>query len=133
MIPASGRRITRFALIASIVALLGVFAVVFQNYDMDQFVPRGLVCLRAGLLFAIPAAVALVLLVRRGFVTNLPGIGMAVGTVAGLAGIGVLEVHCPIFNAAHVMVWHLGVVAISAGAGWALGKLLQRARQSRKD
>ena len=126
MFPASGRRISGFALLVSIVVLLATFAVVFQNYDMDQFFPRGLRCLRAGLIFAIPAAVVFLLLVRRGFVVSLPAIGMAVGTLAGLAGVGVLEMHCPIFNAMHVMVWHLGVIAICGGAGWIIGRFLQR-------
>ena len=44
--------------------------------------------------------------------------------LGGLAAVGVLELHCPNFQAAHVLVWHTAVVPLSAAAGafvaWAL-------------
>jgi hypothetical protein len=128
MIPAGGRRIAGAALLAAIVALLATFALLFHDYGMQKFVPQGVACLRGGLMFAIPAALALCLLARRGFVLSLPSAGLAAGSLAGLAGIGVLELHCPILNASHVMVWHVAVVAISGVVGWAIGALLKRFR-----
>jgi hypothetical protein len=50
--------------------------------------------------------------------------GLAVGSLAGLAGPAVLELHCANFEALHVLVWHTLVVPVSAGfgalIGWAL-------------
>jgi len=34
--------------------------------------------------------------------------------------VGMLELHCPNFQTAHLLVWHLGVLLVSAGSG-ALG------------
>lgn len=52
-------------------------------------------------------------------------------TVGGLAGIGVLELHCTNFQAAHVLLWHTAVVPVSGALGAGCGAVLQRLR-SRK-
>jgi hypothetical protein len=128
MIPAGGRRIAGAALLAAVVGLPVIFALLFHDYGTRRFVPQGVACLRAGLSFAIPAAIALCLLARRGFVLSLTAVGLATGTLAGLAGIGVLEIHCPILNAMHIMVWHVAVVAVSGVVGWGIGALVRRFR-----
>jgi hypothetical protein len=46
---------------------------------------------------------------------------MAAGTLAGLAGLGMLELHCPNFQLAHVLVWHIAVVLLSGAAGALMG------------
>jgi len=43
--------------------------------------------------------------------------GLVAGTLAGLAGVGVLELHCANFEAAHLLVWHTAVVPVSGAAG----------------
>jgi hypothetical protein len=126
MIPASGRRMAGAALLAAIAGLLAIFALLFHDYGMQKFVPQGVACLTAGLSFAIPAALVVCLFLRRGFVMSLTATGLAAGTLAGLAGIGVLELHCPILKAPHVMVWHVGVVVLSAAVGWGIGKFLAK-------
>jgi hypothetical protein len=60
---------------------------------------------------------------RRGFAVNPAGAGLAAGTLAGLAGLLMLEIHCPNFRAPHVMVWHTAVVPVSAVTGWLLVKI----------
>jgi hypothetical protein len=40
----------------------------------------------------------------------------------------VLSLKCPIQNAAHIMVWHLGAIAVSAVGGFAVGMVFDRAR-----
>jgi hypothetical protein len=125
MIPGSRRRMGPVALLtlASLV-LLGLFALLFRAYQTDHFVSAGIKCLVTGLLHAIPAALLSWLLLRRGFAVNSVAAGLVGGTLAGLAGVTVLELHCANFQALHVLLWHTAVVPVSgvAGAlvGWAL-------------
>jgi hypothetical protein len=108
------------------VALLAVFAYVFRDYHTDHFISAGVACLLTGLLIAVPAAVLSWLLLRRGFAVNSITAGLAGGTLAGLCGVTMLELHCANFQALHVLVWHTAVVLASAAAGaltgWALGQ-----------
>ena len=108
-------------------ALLGVFAYVFRYYHTDHFIAAGIACLLTGLLMAIPAAMLSWLLLRRGFAVNFLAAGLAGGTLAGLCGVTMLELHCANFQALHVLVWHTAVVPASAAAGaltgWALGAI----------
>jgi Negative regulator of sigma F len=125
MIPGSLRRVSPSALsgICS-AALLAVFAFLFRDNQTDHFFSIGIVCLITGFLHAIPAALLAWLLLRRGFAVNSISAGLVAGTLGGLAGVGVLELHCPNFQAAHILVWHIAVIplssAVGALAGWAL-------------
>jgi Negative regulator of sigma F len=125
VIPGSRRRVAPgFLLWGGSLALLAVFAVLFRDYRTDRFVPQGVACLSAGLLYAIPAALASWLLLRRGFAVNPPAAGLVSGTLAGLAGVTMLELHCANFQALHVLLWHTAVMPVSAAAGvlvvWAI-------------
>jgi hypothetical protein len=125
MIPGSRRRVAPgFLLGAGSLTLLAVFAVLFRDYRTDRFLSQGVACLTAGLLHAIPAALASWLLLRRGFAVNPPGAGLVAGTLAGLAGVTMLELHCANFQALHVLLWHTAVMPISGAAGalvmWAI-------------
>ncbi|HYW46435.1 MAG TPA: NrsF family protein [Bryobacteraceae bacterium] len=122
MSPGSPRRVVPGLLLgAGSLALLAVFAVVFHDYGTDRFVAQGIACLTAGLLHAIPMALASWLLLRRGFAVNAVAAGLAAGTLAGLAGVTMLELHCANFEAPHVMLWHTAVLPLSAAAGALLG------------
>lgn len=125
MIPGSPRRISPGALLGFVcAALLAVFAFLFRDYHVHNFVAIGIVCLLTGLLHAIPAALLAWFLLRRGFALNPVSAGLAAGLLGGLAGVGMLELHCPNFEAAHVLVWHTAVVPLSGAVGalaaWAL-------------
>jgi hypothetical protein len=113
-------------LLAVMVGWIALDAVVFHDYDLGAFVPQGVSCLRAGLVIAIPTGVGSWLLLRRGFAVNPAGAGLAAGTLAGLAGLLMLEMHCPNFRAPHVMVWHTAVVPISALVGAVLARITVR-------
>jgi hypothetical protein len=127
MIPGSRHRVApAFLLAAGSLALLAVFAVVFRDYRTERFVPQGVVCLTAGLLHAIPAGLASWLLLRRGFAVNSIAAGVVAGTLAGLAGVTMLELHCPNFEAPHVMLWHAAVMPLCAGAGALLARVARR-------
>ncbi len=116
MIPASRVRLSPGPLLAvSSLALLAVLAYLFRDYHTDHFFSAGIVCLLTGLLHAIPAGLLSWLVLRRGFAVNPVFAGLVAGTLGGLAGVGLLELHCPNFQAAHVLVWHTAVVPVSAG------------------
>lgn len=122
MIPGSRRRAAPGLLLgAGSLMLLVVFAVLFHDYRTDHFVAQGIVCLTVGLLHAIPAALASWFLVRRGFAVNPVAAGLVLGTLAGLAGVTMLELHCANFEAPHVMLWHTAVIPVSAAAGAVAG------------
>jgi hypothetical protein len=98
-------------------ALLAVFALLFRDYQTHHFISIGIVCLLTGLLHAIPAALFAWLLLRRGFAVNPISAGLVAGVLGGLAGVGMLELHCANFQAAHMLVWHIAVVPLSGAAG----------------
>src|SRR5271165_4619915 len=110
-------------LLVVILIWTGVAAVFFHDYDLGSFVPQGTSCLRAGLAVALPAGAASWLILRRGYAVSPVGAGLAAGTLAGLAGLIMLELHCPNFRAPHVMVWHTAVVPVSAFAGAVLARI----------
>ena len=122
MIPASRIRLSpRVLLVLSTLALLAIFADLFRDYHTVHFFSVGIVCLLTGLLHAIPAGLLSWFILRRGFAVNPASAGLVAGTLAGLAGVGLLELHCPNFQAAHVLVWHTAVVPVSALLGCLLG------------
>ena len=132
VIPGSRRRLTSGALVAVVsAAMLLVFALSFTNYHTHNFVPAGLACLFTGLLHAIPAALIACVLLWRGFAVDPVAAGTACGALAGLAGVTMLELHCPNFQALHVLVWHTAVVPVSAAAGAVSGWLLRVRRPLR--
>jgi hypothetical protein len=128
MIPGSRRWMSAGTLLGMVSALLVcVFALMFHDYHTDHFVSVGLVCLVTGVLHAVPAALLSWFLLRRGFAVNSVSAGLMAGTLAGLAGVGLLELHCPNFQATHILVWHTMVVPVSGALGGLVG-LAQRFR-----
>jgi hypothetical protein len=125
MIPGSRQRLTATALLLlSSALLLAVFALAFRDYRTEHFLSAGLRCLLMGLVYAIPTGCLGGWLLRRGFAVSAVSAGLAGGTLGGLTGIALLELHCPNFEAPHVLVWHIAVLpvsgAIGALAGWML-------------
>jgi hypothetical protein len=128
MIPGSRHILsTRILLAVTVSSLLFVFALLFHDYHTSQFVSAGLGCLQRGLLHAIPAGLLAWLLLRRGFALDPVVAGMVGGTLAGLAGVGLLELWCANFQALHILVWHVAVVPAAAVAGAALGWAFRQA------
>jgi hypothetical protein len=122
MVPASRVRVSPGTLLAlSCMALLAVFAPLFCDYHTEHFFSVGITCLFTGLLHAIPAGLLSWLMLRRGYAVNPAAAGLVAGTLSGLAGVGLLELHCPNFQAAHILVWHTAVVPFSAALGAMLG------------
>jgi hypothetical protein len=131
MIPASRQRLRPGTLaLLSVVLLLGLFGLLFDDYRTSNFVSAGVTCVATGVLGAVPAALLGWRFLRRGFAVSTVAAGAAAGTLAGLSGVLLLELHCDNFQVLHVLVWHTAVVPISAacgaGAGWLLGRLRKR-------
>jgi len=117
-IPGSRRPLTPWLLaISGCIALAGVFGLLFRDYRTERFVSQGMTCLIAGLGLALPASLAVWWFLRRGFAVNSVAAGLANGTLAGLAGVTMLELHCPNFEAPHVMFWHIAVLPVSGAIG----------------
>lgn len=126
MIPGSRRRMNARQLLGiGSVVLVAVFALLFRDYHTDRFVSAGVICLVTGVLHAVPAGLLSWLVLRRGFAVNSVSAGLAGGTLAGLAGVGLLELHCPNFQAIHILVWHTAVLVVSGGVGALVGRALQ--------
>lgn len=100
-------------------------AAMFRSREESAFAARGLWCLTAGLKYAIPGAMLTWLWLRRGAAQCPKLMGATTGGFAGLIGVTVLEVHCPNLNLYHILVWHLGVLLLSALGGLALGAAVE--------
>ena len=130
-IPGS-RRIMPPALsvLLAILLLSVTAAVLFPDFQMRDFVRQEIPCLRFGVLCAIPAAGLAPIAMRRGFVTDPVPAAFAGGALSGLVGVGALALHCPIPNAAHIIVWHVAVIAVTSLLGASLARGVARYRQS---
>jgi hypothetical protein len=133
MVPGSRHRLPPAPLPFGILLVLAlVIATTFRSHEEVAFVAGGLGCIRNGLMCSAPAALLFFLLLRRGAALFPKLIGLAVGGLAGLIGLSVLEVNCPNLNIFHILVWHWGVLLISSLAGALVGAAVEYIEQSRK-
>ncbi len=134
MAPGSKRRIKPLILLASCtVGFMASFAILFNDYRLDRFVSEGINCVATGMFYAAIAGLLLWLIIRRGLILNPVAAGMAAGTLAGLTGLGMLELHCPILKAMHLMFWHTAVIPLSGLAGYLIGRWAQDLGTKRKE
>jgi hypothetical protein len=126
-IPGSRRRVAPWLFsVAGCIALALVFGLLFSEPGTERFIPQGMTCLTAGLFQALPAALAGAWLLRRGFAVNPFAAWFTAGTLAGLAGVGMLELHCVNFEAPHLIVWHIAVIPLSALLAVLAARILRR-------
>jgi hypothetical protein len=127
MIPGS-KHITspRWSILAATIVLALLVSVLFQDFEMDGFVVHGIPCLALGCVCAILSGALFWIVVRKGVFVSPLAAGAIVGFFAGLAGVAVLALHCPIQNSAHIIVWHLGAMVL-AGLGGAILAITKRA------
>jgi len=122
MIPGSKRRLPPgSAIVLPVVALALVVFVLFPRLDFAHFIELGLPCLETGILCAAGSGLVAYLLLRRGFSASPVRMATTAGLLAGLAGVAVLALHCPLQNVAHIAVWHLGPMLTAAAAGGLFG------------
>jgi hypothetical protein len=124
MIPGSKHKISpRWLILTTTLALAFLVSALFQEFDTHRFVMAGLPCLRLGCICALLSGALFWVVLRRGFFTSPVAATTTVGCFAGLAGVAVLSLHCPIENSAHIIVWHLGAMALGGLGGAAISTL----------
>ena len=125
MIPGSRRRMSSGMLLATVaLSMEAVLFACFRDFHTSRFFHAGIVCLSLGTLTALVTGLFAWVVLRRGFAVDQNAAGLVGGTLAGIAGVTMLELHCPNFQTAHLLVWHVGVLLLSAG----LGMLVSRRR-----
>jgi hypothetical protein len=75
---------------------------------------------------AIPGAVLFWLIARRGAPFIGPGFGAAVGALAGLLAMTVMQFQCMFQHAPHLLIWHAGAAAALTGLGALSGAVASR-------
>src|SRR4029077_7430607 len=110
MRPGSYRRVSTTALLGAFgIGLLLGMALLFPWQSSPAFALEGWPCLLGGLGIAVPGALLLWLVVRRGAALSFTTLGATLGATAGLLGVTVLQFKCAHQEASHLLVWHTGV------------------------
>jgi len=110
-----------------ITLFMSIFLVVafFFSWEAgDRLLSRSWHCFLRGALLSIPAAILILLLLRRGAALSMSVVGAGAGLLAGLAGMTVLHFGCTIHTAPHIMVSHFGIAIAGALLGFLLGRYL---------
>jgi hypothetical protein len=109
-----------------LLSLAAIFCVLLPYHTETSFwVPSGK-CLQLGVAFAVPTALLAWALLGRGAALSPAINGAAAGLLGGLAGLAVLEIHCPDHNLPHVLVAHWGTALVCTAVGLAVGVLIER-------
>ncbi len=125
MVPGE-RKLLAPALLFSMVlsALFVAVAVLFPWQMGASFLAGSWHCFRAGFFSAIPAALLMALLLRRGAVLSHGAVGAGAGLLAGLVGVVSLHFSCAVNKAPHMALAHLGVPAAGVVLGYLIGRCL---------
>ena len=119
------------AIVAVCAGFLTGAAALFPWIASDDFWTRGWECLRAGVLMAIPSAVAFGLLARRGYARLTGMLGATLGAIAGLLGASVLQVACSRQEAGHLLAWHGAVLVVPVVMGIVLVRAVKYVHSGR--
>jgi hypothetical protein len=106
-------------------------ALLFPWRGAEAFVSRGWPCLLTGSAVAIPGAILFWLLTRRGVPLSARTFGGTLGAIAGLLGVTVLQFRCLYQDAAHLLIWHGGILVLSITVGVLVALLLERRSRGR--
>jgi hypothetical protein len=104
-------------------SLVTLTCFLFDTRGLAGDVPHGVPCLVLGLFSASIGGVLSYLLVRNGYPVSPRMSGLVTGLFSGLAGVTVLAIHCPLLEAGHIIVWHLGSMVLAGACGAVLGRL----------
>jgi hypothetical protein len=122
MIPGEGAPTRPVGWSAAVFALLvTVVSLAFGRLEQPHFLQDGLKCFRAGMVYAVSAALMVWLVVRRGAMLSGSLTGAMSGGLAGFIALAGIELRCPSPNRTHILVWHLSLVLACALGGFAVG------------
>ncbi len=122
IIPGSRRRIhPALGVVFSLFSLASVAFGLFPNHHLAHFANLGLRCLGLGITCALVSGLLAYLLLRKGFAASPVRATTLTGFFAGLTGVAVLALHCPLQDVFHILVWHLGAMLTAGACGALLG------------
>lgn len=132
MVPGARRNWNPALLTLSCVCgLAALVYLLFGTTNLATDTVLGIPCFAVGLLCTTVGGLAGYLLVRQGYALSPMRAGLVTGGLAGLTGVVVLAVHCPILEAGHIIVWHIGPMVIGGLAGAAAGGWWSRSEKRR--
>jgi len=127
MTPGSLKRFsTSVAVVVLAAGFLGCVGILFPWRTPTAFVAQGWPCSVMGASIAVPAAALFWLLVRRGAPLSRETLGGALGAIAGLLGVTVLQFSCSRQEAIHLLVWHGGVLVVTTLTGILIARAFKR-------
>ena len=129
MIPGTLQRFRTGVIVALLAA--GIFAgiaLLFPWLAPVGFVARVWPCSLVGSTVAIVVGLEFWLLARRGAPLSAEALGGTIGAIAGLAGVTALQFSCSRQEAAHILVWHGGVLVVSILMGILTARAFRRLR-----
>lgn len=129
MSPGSFRRSAWLYLALPLPILLVTDAWLFGYRWNPKFLPLALSCWEIGITCAALSAPLFWLALRRGLSLYPVSHGAAVGLLAGLVGVAVLELYCPYLDRLHISAGHIGAAVTSTLAGTAAGLIRSRVRR----
>ena len=123
--PGEKRIVSPSGLAVGLVGLLLVLAAALFPWEFPHGSSSGnWHCLEAGFFFSLPPGALAIALAWRARPFAWGAVGALAGLLAGLAGLAVLHIGCPVQNAPHVALSHVGTPALASALGFGLGKLL---------
>jgi hypothetical protein len=126
MVPGSRQSLSLlFVLALCGFGVIGGIALLFPWRASRAFVSEGWPCATMELMIAVPAAVVFWLVARLGALFGGIGVGAAVGGLAVVLALAVLQFQCMFQQAPHLLVWHVGTAAILIGSAVLIEKLLR--------
>lgn len=132
MTPGSRYRLPPGALPGAILlAAALMFFLLFPFEVKPNFWHQGWKCFSVGIVYGAAAGALIWITLRRGAFTDPPLAGATAGLLAGLTGLTVLSIHCPLLEISHVVGWHVGAAAVSTLAGAALATMFTRRTATR--
>lgn len=133
MVPGARQKVSPlwlFALCLSSLPLLGLLLYPFPHDSRFAF--NALRCWAIGTACALSVVPFLWFFLRRGFPLAPPLHFATAGLLAGINGLAVLELHCPIMDGLHKAVGHGAVALTAALAGWAIASTMKQVLSARE-
>lgn len=114
----------RFIIPAIALMIVAIIVLLFPNFN-SAFLHGGMRCFWNGITAAALAGLLFATVLRRMFPTAPVAAAASIGFFAGLCGVTVLALHCPVLVSAHILVWHFGVLVVSTLGGALIGYITE--------